>query len=151
MKTFHLFALLLTLPLLLGGCSDKEAVFVDPNLSYLTEGDAITITDCNKKASGALIIPPVVEGKLVTNILAWTFTNCSNLTSITIPDSVTSIGDGAFENCRNLAEVTFLGDAPRVGAGVLLASTPIIYRKLKAKGWGDTWGGRPVKLIRENP
>ena len=151
MNPVPLFLIIVTLPLLLGGCSDKEAVFVDPNLSYLTEGDAITITDCNKKASGALIIPAAVEGKLVTNILAWTFTNCSNLTSITIPDSVTSIGDGAFENCRNLAEVTFLGDAPSVGTGVLLASTPIIYRKPKAKGWGDTWGGRPVKLIRENP
>ena len=151
MNPVPLFLIIVTLPLLLGGCGDKEAVFIDPNLSYLTEGDAITITDCNKKASGALIIPAAVEGKSVTNILAWTFTNCSNLTSITIPDSVTSIGDGAFENCKNLAEVTFLGDAPRVGASVLLASTPIIYRKPEAKGWGDTWGGRPVKLISEKP
>jgi len=28
---------------------------------------------------------------------------------------------------------------------------PTIYRKPDAKGWGDTWGGRPVKLISEKP
>ena len=151
MNPLPLFLIIVSLPLLLGGCGEKEAVSVDPNLTYLTEGDAITITDCDRKASGALIIPATVERKSVTKIVAWTFTNCSNLTSITIPDSVTSIGDGAFENCKNLAEVTFLGDAPKVGAGVLLASTPIIYRKPEAKGWGDTFAGRPVKLISEKP
>jgi hypothetical protein len=26
-----------------------------------------------------------------------------------------------------------------------------IYRKPEAKGWGDTWDGRPVKLISEKP
>ncbi|MDB4737780.1 hypothetical protein OAF75_02970 [Verrucomicrobiales bacterium] len=26
-----------------------------------------------------------------------------------------------------------------------------IYRKPEAKGWGDTFGGRPVKLISEKP
>ena len=31
---------------------------------------------------------------------------CYSLTSITIPDSVTSIGDGAFENCTSLTSIT---------------------------------------------
>ncbi len=29
--------------------------------------------------------------------------------------------------------------------------TPTIYRKPEAKGWGETWDGRPVKLISEKP
>ena len=33
---------------------------------------------------------------------------CSNLTSITIPDSVTSIGNYAFYNCNSLTSITFL-------------------------------------------
>jgi hypothetical protein len=70
---------------------------------------------------------------------------------ITIPASVTSFGDYAFGYCTNLTAVTFLGDAPKDGRSVFLQATPTIYRKPEAKGWGETWGKRPVKLISEKP
>jgi hypothetical protein len=41
----------------------------------------------------------------VTNIGGQAFYSCSGLTSVTIPNSVMSIGDGAFENCTNLESV----------------------------------------------
>ena len=41
----------------------------------------------------------------------------------------------------------FLGDAPKEGKDVFKDSVPTIYRKPEAKGWGDTFAGRPVKLI----
>jgi len=47
--------------------------------------------------------------------------------------------------------VTFLGDAPKEGDEVFSIATPTIYRKPEAKGWDDTFGGRPVKLISEKP
>ena len=75
----------------------------------------------------------------------------TGLTRITIPDSVTSIGDVPFYECKSLTTVTFLGDAPNAGDEVFSSATPAIYRKPDAKGWGDTWGGRPVKLISEKP
>lgn len=42
----------------------------------------------------------------VTSIEKSTFENCSALTSVTIPDSVTSIGDFAFGGCSGLTSIT---------------------------------------------
>ena len=266
MNPVPLFLIIVSLPLLLGGCGEKEAVPVDPNLKYEIKGDAITITGCDKYTSGALTIPATIEGNSVTSIGKRAFSYCTNLTSIIIPDSVTSIGemaffqcisltsitipDGvtsigrfAFYNCTNLTSitipdgvisigkqaffscssltsvtvgdsvtsigysvfsgcssltsimipdsvtsigqnafmgcksltsitipddvtsivreafgdctsltaVTFLGDAPEEVGRVFSRATPTIYRKPEAKGWGDTFGGRPVKLIGEVP
>ena len=87
----------------------------------------------------------------VTSIGNNAFRNCRSLTSITIGDSVTSIGDYAFEYCSSLTTVTFLGDAPKVVENAFEEASPTIYRNPEAKGWGDTFGGRPVKLISEKP
>jgi len=40
-----------------------------------------------------------------TYIADYAFSNCSNLTSIEIPTSVTSIGNGAFHNCSSLTSI----------------------------------------------
>jgi hypothetical protein len=137
LHAFTQFVVLVSLPLLLGGCGEKEPVVetkpveevpLNPNLKYEIKGDTVTITGCDRKASGALTIPATIEGK-----------------------TVTSIGEGAFGGCTSLTAVTFLGDAPKAGDEVFSSATPTIYRKPDAKGWGDTWGGRPVKLISEKP
>ncbi|MBI22328.1 MAG: hypothetical protein CMN05_01870 [Roseibacillus sp.] len=97
----------------------------------------------------------------VTSIGEEAFSRCYKLTSITIGNGVTSIGHRAFARCENLSAVTFLGDAPKLNewkdiinggtrAGSL-GATPTIYRKPEAKGWGETFAGRPVKLISEKP
>ncbi len=42
----------------------------------------------------------------VTSIGEWAFNGCTSLTSITIPDNVTSIGNFAFRNCTSLTSIT---------------------------------------------
>ncbi|MDB4420529.1 leucine-rich repeat domain-containing protein [Akkermansiaceae bacterium] len=93
----------------------------------------------------------ITIGDSVTSIGGGAFADCTSLTSITIGDSVTSIGDWAFYQCTNLSAVTFLGDAPKIEDNAFKESSPTIYRKPDAKGWGDTLADRPVKLISEKP
>ena len=132
--------------------SKKELDIINAGwLTSITTDGEVTIIDCDEAATGELVIPDTIEGNPVTSIGVFAFQACTGLTSITIPDSVTSIGDWAFDHCSSLTTVTFLGDAPKEGKGIFSRSTPTIYRKPEAKGWGDTWGGRPVKLISEKP
>jgi len=48
----------------------------------------------------------ILSSNGLTDIPANFFTNCVNLTSLTLPDSVISIKDNAFNGCTNLIEIT---------------------------------------------
>ena len=72
------------------------------DLTYATTDGKVTITDCDEAAGGELVIPDTIEGNPVTTIGTFAFRFCTGLTNITIPDSVTSIGEGAFFGCSGL-------------------------------------------------
>ena len=64
----------------------------------------------------AAIRPQTAQmGATLKTIGEGAFLNCSGLTEITLPASVTDIGDGAFMYCTGLEQITFTGDAPTLG------------------------------------
>ena len=54
----------------------------------------------------------------VTSIGASAFSFCSGLTMVTIPNSVTSIGEFAFQYCSDLTSVTIPNSVTSIGRGV---------------------------------
>ena len=95
--------------------------------TYTLSGEnAINVAPSDKsKISGNVAIPATLEGHKVTGIGGYAFNDCSSLTSIEIPSSVTSIRDGAFRECSKLtsieipSSVTSIGDSAFEGCSKL--------------------------------
>lgn len=62
------------------------------------------ITDCDATVTEA-VIPSEINGVEVTAIKWEAFSNCTDLTRVTIPDSVTSIGSSAFSDCSSMTSI----------------------------------------------
>ena len=63
-------------------------------------------------------IPAVLREVIVTDAIlipASAFHNCGRLTSISIPDSVTSIGESAFHNCGSLTSISIPDSVTSIG------------------------------------
>ena len=84
----------------------------------------------------------------VTSIGEIAFIGCDGLKSITIPSRVKNIGEHAFERCVELTEVTMRGERPKApenlfpGCGKLKA----IHVPANAKSWAGMkdWFGIPL-------
>jgi hypothetical protein len=65
--------------------------------------------------SGCDSLTSVTLPDSVTSIGRYAFIGCGNLTSITIPNSVTSIGDGTFYSCNRLNSITIPNSVTSIG------------------------------------
>ena len=81
------------------------AVWLVDGLEYsYTQNDNITITGYHGTAKD-IDIPYIVDQTPVVAIMEGAFQNHAELTGITIPDSVTSIGKTAFSGCTGLTRI----------------------------------------------
>ncbi len=76
-------------------------------LAYELSSDGTYYIVTGKKNSAAtdIIIPSTHEGKPVTSIEDFAFYNYTGLTSITIPNSITSIGSSAISRERDIPKI----------------------------------------------
>lgn len=66
------------------------------------EGKVYDVTSIGEAFSGCSSLTSISIPESVTSIGGYAFNGCSSLTSIKIPESVSSIGDSAFANCDAL-------------------------------------------------
>ena len=99
-------------------------------LGYFGKKENLDIAEKMKVAfSECSNLTSVVIPDSVTSIGASAFQGCSNLTAVVIPDSVTSIEWYAFDSCSSLATITIKSTSLSVGSNAFssVASTGTIY------------------------
>lgn len=137
--------------------------WTDPDTGYTwmyrINGETVEIVNPSYYAAispspnGNVAVPNTLGGMPVTCIGDSAFYNCSDLTSVTIPNSVTDIEDSAFQDCSGLMSVMFMGDSPSVGrsAFYLVGSGCTVYVKKGSTGWGvdipGTWNGLAIRYM----
>ena len=87
----------------------SRQIFISGNfvVSLNLDGETLTIIDLvNAENITSLVIPSSLEGYTVTCVNDGFLNTSNTLTSVTLPDTLTSLGEKAFENCPNLAYTT---------------------------------------------
>ena len=89
------------------------AEWFDGGVGYIFNAENLKIA--NNLFRNCSTLKSVTIGNSVTSIGSSAFYGCTSLTSVTIPNSVTSIGDSAFSNCTSLTSVTIPNSVTSIG------------------------------------
>ena len=141
----------------LKGLDDYYSVFTNAGTATdgikVVFGDTVEIIpdfafsecDMGSEADNANVnIKSVTIGNSVKSIGKCAFYSCAGLTNVTIPDSVTSIGERAFNNCTGLTNVT-IPDSATIGksafdgcTGLTSITIPDSVESIGSSAFADT-------------
>ena len=104
-----------------GKKGDKGDDAIDQNpqgLQFFLQDDGTYIVSVgDAKYLSTIEIPATYQNGAVVGIDGNGFHGCPKLTTVTIPDSVTSIGNGAFSGCESLTSITIPNSVTSIGYG----------------------------------
>ncbi len=94
------------------------------NLTWSTDGQTLTISGTGAMTNYTTDIPApwgtsitaVVLDPRITSLGSYCFTNCSALSSISIPEGVTSIGNYVFSGCSGLTQLALPDQIASIGS-----------------------------------
>lgn len=116
-------------------------------LTYNINNGGITIMSCSEAAKGAMSIPASINGVPVKTINDYAFLYCAGLTSVTLPESVESIGANAFSCCTGLKSVEIRKNGVSVGRRSFFNCNNLIELKVNASQIGDAAFRKCSKLV----
>lgn len=123
MKKYLLFLVASMLAIVARAADGDTFAYEGLNFKVISEAEHSVAVARNKSASGDISIPSyAVNGSsryFVTEIERSAFAVCANLTSVTIPNSVTVIGTDAFYSCDKLTSITIPSSVTSIGEGSL--------------------------------
>jgi len=106
------------------GREASSAITIQDGIPWVYEGmrngDAIIL---NGPGCGDVTIPSELDCYPVRGIGSSAFANCTRLTSVTLPNSVTFISDEAFANCIGLTSMTLPESVGEIGNGAFSGCT----------------------------
>ena len=98
------------------GAVDTDTSAISGDFEYQILDDGTAEITAYKGNATELEIPNAIDGHTVTSIGTRPFGAVStNLTSVSIPNTVTSIGDKAFAFCFNLIDITIPDSVTKIG------------------------------------
>lgn len=151
-KKILIAALSLLLAMVMVACNNKSGsnnstpaeptdIVTDNGLTLqLKDDNTYTIVSCSGEST-SLVIPKTHNGIDITSIATGSFDNCSNITNISIPNTIVTIEREAFKGCTGLLEIEipFVGsDLNRMESGrfdyIFGDSVPLSLKKVIVTG-----------------
>ena len=90
----------------------------------------------DKNTEGTVTIPAIVDGYPVTSIGGYAFRDCSKITKLVLPSTLSSVEDGCVRGCYALEEITMSG----TGNTVQCIGNCILQYSDMYEGWELTAG-----------
>ncbi len=121
-------------------------------LTYEVNNGKVTITDCDKSASGTVTVPSTINGCSVTSIGNGAFESCSQLSTVKLPNGLTDIGENCFM-ASGITQIVIPGSVVGIRSGTFShcskLSSVTLNEGLKYIDYDAffNYGGRPKKHL----
>ena len=131
--------------------SSSNGAFYNTRITIIHIPETVTVIGGYAFATSAgstsyLTTVDIEEGSRLLTVGNYAFSNCSDLTGITLPEGVTAINQYAFQNCTSLTEITIPENITTIGTNAFSGCTNltdiIIDNDKVTNNSATNWGTR---------